>query len=59
VGTKYNLIVNWKDNVSLSYINLSKNGKILDEKYTSNVSDMVSTNIDIHTQDGYDTFSSV
>jgi hypothetical protein len=59
VGTKYNLIVNWKDNVSLSYINLSKNGKILDEKYTSNVSDIVSTNIDIHMQDGYDTFSSV
>ncbi len=59
VGTKYNLIVNWKDNVSLSYINLSKNWKILDEKYTSNVSDIVSTNIDIHTQDGYDTFSSV
>jgi hypothetical protein len=51
--------VNWKDNVSLSYINLSKDGKILDEKYTTNTSDIVSTNINIHTQDGYETFSSI
>jgi hypothetical protein len=59
VWTRYNLIVNWKDNVSLSYINLSKWGKILDEKYTSNTSDIVSTSIDIHTQDGYETFYSI
>ncbi len=59
VWTKYNLIVNWKDNVSLSYINLSKWWKILDEKYTTNVSDIVSTSIDIHTQEGYETFSTV
>ncbi len=59
VWTRYNLIVSWKDNVSLSYINLSKWWKILDEKYTTNVSDIVSTNIDIHTQDGYETFSTV
>ena len=59
VWTKYNLIVNWKDNVSLSYINLSKWWKILDEKYTTNTSDIVSTSIDIHTQEGYETFSTV
>ena len=36
VWTKYELIVNWKDNVALSYINITQDGKILAEKYTLN-----------------------
>ena len=50
VWTKYKLIVNWNDNAALYYINLSRNGKILDEKYTSNAEDNVSVDIDIHTK---------
>jgi hypothetical protein len=42
--------VNWNDNAALYYINLSRNGKILDEKYTSNAEDNVSVDIDIHTK---------
>ncbi len=52
VWTRYNLIVNWDDDVSLSYINLSKDWEILDEKYTSQVEDSVSAKIDIHTKWG-------
>ena len=57
VGTKYQLIVNWEDNVALSYINLSQNGKILAEKYTSNVKDSVSIDIDIHTSSVKETYT--
>lgn len=59
VWTKYNLVVNWEDNVALSYINLSKWWKILDEKYTSEPADSVSTNIGIHTQEWYETFNAI
>ena len=52
VWTRYNLIVNWNDDVSLSYINLSKDWEILNEKYTSKVGDSVGAKIDIHTKWG-------
>ena len=50
VGTEYKLEVKWKDNVALSYINLSKDGEILDEKYTMEAEDSVSVDIDLHTK---------
>lgn len=52
VWTRYNLVVNWKDDVALSYINLSKDWVLLDERYTSESEDAVSTQIDIHTKWG-------
>ncbi len=52
VWTRYNLVVNWKDDVALSYINLTKDWVLLDERYTSNSEDVVSTQIDIHTKWG-------
>mgnify|MGYP002853791363 CR=1 FL=1 len=39
VWTYYTVKVTWKDNVALQYINISQNGKILDEKFTSEVED--------------------
>ena len=59
VWTKYKLTVNWEDNVALSYISLLKDGKVLDEKYTSNVNDLVSTDIGIHTKMGNERFSTI
>ena len=50
VWTRYELKINWKDNVALSYINLSKDGEILKEKYTSAPEDSVSVDIDLHTK---------
>ena len=41
VGTKYELIVNWKDNVALSYINITQDGKILAEKQTMKTGDVI------------------
>ncbi len=57
VWTRYKLKIDWKDNVALYYINISKDGKILDEKYTKAVSDSVSTDIDIHTKTEKETYT--
>ena len=59
VWTKYKLTVNWEDNVALSYISLLKDGKILDEKYTSNSGDSVTTNIGVHTKSETEKYSTV
>ena len=59
VWTKYKMTVNWEDNVALSYISLLKDGKILDEKYTSNVKDSVSTDIGIHTKMENERFNTI
>ena len=59
VWTNYNLVVNRSDNVSLSYIALLKDWNILDEKYTSEREDSVSTNIDIHTKAEHEAFTSI
>ena len=48
VWTEYLLNVKWKDNVALSYINISKNWRILAEKYTSNPEDVLSINVWMH-----------
>ena len=48
VWTKYILNIKWKDNVALSYINVSQNGVILDEKYTSKKEDTLSVALDMH-----------
>ena len=48
VWTKYLLNVKWKDNVALSYINISKNWRILAEKYTSSPEDLLSVNVWMH-----------
>ena len=48
VWTKYRLDVEWTDNVALSYISISQNWKLLDEKYTSLSWDTVSVEIDMH-----------
>jgi len=57
VWTRYKLIINWEDNVALSYINIAKDWKILAEKYTSDVKDSVSTDIDIHTKSEKEIFT--
>ena len=59
VWTRYQLIVNWEDNVALYYINLSKDWVILDEKYTAKDKDTVSTNIDIHTKEEKEVYNSM
>ena len=59
VWTNYKLIVNWKDNVALYYINLSKDWKILDEKYTFETEDTVQTTIPIHTKDETEVYNAV
>ena len=59
VWTKYNLIISWEDNVALSYINLMKDGKILDQKYTSEVKDTVSIPIPIHTKTEKETYTTM
>jgi hypothetical protein len=38
----------WEDNVALSYIDVSQNGKILTGKYTSEKQDVLSIPIDMH-----------
>jgi hypothetical protein len=53
------MTVNWEDNVALSYISLLKDGKVLDEKYTSNVKDSVSTDIGIHTKMENERFNTI
>jgi len=59
VWTRYKLNVNWDDNVALSYINISKDGNILSEKYTSEMEDTVSVDISMHTQETDEIFYSV
>ena len=59
VWTWYDLIVNWRDNVALYYINLSKDWEILDEKYTSQMEDKVVTKLDLHTKEEKEVFNSV
>jgi hypothetical protein len=51
------LKIDWEDNVALYYISISQDGKILDEKYTKEVSDSVSTDIDIHTKTEKETYT--
>ena len=50
VSTEYKLKIEWEDNVALYYINISQGGEILDDNYTSEVSDFVSIDIDFHTK---------
>lgn len=57
VWTKYVLYVKWKDNVALDYINISQNGQILTEKYTSKIEDIISLNIDLHTDMDTETYN--
>ena len=59
VWTHYTLNINWKDNVALSYINVSKNGKIIDEKYTTLQEDTVKVEWIFHTGRDVDVFKSV
>ena len=56
VWTKYELNITWKDNVALSYINVSQDGEILDEKYTSNKEDTLKVYIDMHFYHEMETF---
>jgi hypothetical protein len=42
------LNITWKDNVALSYINVSQDGVIIDEKYTSKKEDTLSVALDMH-----------
>jgi hypothetical protein len=51
--------VNWSDNVALYYINLSKDGDILDQKYTNETQDSVETTLPIHTKDETEIFNAV
>ena len=48
VWTRYILNITWKDNVALSYINVSQDGVIIDEKYTSKKEDTLSVALDMH-----------
>ena len=41
VWTNYILKVPWEDNVALSYINVTKDGEIIDQKYTDKPQDLV------------------
>lgn len=59
VGTNYILNVPWKDNVALSYINISKDGKILKEKYTNKPEDSLSIGVLFRTESGIETYNSV
>ena len=57
VSTKYELIVNWEDNVALSYVNISKDGEILQEKYTSSPKDSIKIKLDLHTKSEKETYT--
>ena len=59
VWTRYKLNVKWKDNAALYYINLLKDGKVIDEKYTSNIEDVVSADIIIHDKEGDEVYDSI
>ncbi|MBQ5944883.1 hypothetical protein IJL65_00270 [bacterium] len=48
--------IKWKDNVALSYINVSKDGVILAEKYTSLKEDTLSVNLNMHFYNEMETF---
>ena len=48
VGTKYELNIEWSDNVALSYISISQSWVVLDEKYTSKPVDTLKVDIDMH-----------
>ena len=56
VWTRYILNIKWKDNVALSYINVSKDGVILAEKYTSLKEDTLSVNLNMHFYNEMETF---
>ena len=48
VWTNYILNITWRDNVALSYINVSQNWEIIDEKYTSKMEDTLSAPVKMH-----------
>jgi len=48
VWTNYKLNVKWKDNVALSYISISKNWRILAQKYTSDAEDILTIDVWMH-----------
>ena len=58
VWTEYILKVTWRDNVALYYINLSKDGKTI-ENYTDKDEDYVSIKVPIHTGEVSETYNSV
>ncbi len=59
VGTTYTLNIPWKDNVALSYINVSKDGEILEEKYTNKPEDSLSIGWLFRTKSGIETYQTV
>ena len=56
VGTNYILKIKWKDNVALSYINVSQGGEILEEKHTSEKEDELEVQLDMHFYNEMETF---
>jgi hypothetical protein len=46
----------WEDNVALAYVNVSQNGNVLAEKYTSEKKDTLSIPIDMHFYDEQEMF---
>ncbi len=56
VWTRYILNIKWRDNVALSYINVSKDGVILAEKYTSLKEDILSVALNMHFYNEMETF---
>ena len=56
VWTNYILNITRRDNVALSYINVSQNWEILDEKYTSEVEDTLSVPLKMHFYNEIETF---
>ena len=60
VWTRYRLDIDWEDNVALSYINITKDGKLIKEKYTNKTGDRISIDkIDIHTESEVETYKSL
>jgi hypothetical protein len=54
------LDIDWEDNVALSYINITKDGKLIKEKYTNKTGDRISIDkIDIHTESEVETYKSL
>ena len=56
VWTNYRLDITWRDNVALSYINVSQDGYILDEKYTSQKEDTLKVEGLFHTANEMEIF---
>lgn len=59
IWTEYVLNIPWKDNVALSYINVSKDGKILAQKYTNKPEDVLSVSWLFRTKNGIETYNTV